>query len=223
MTATLSGTTVVQPTSRPATSLRRPSYRDPRLIAGVLLVTASVVTGAKVVSTFDETVPHYAAARPLAPGDRITPADLAVVDVNLGQAGSRYLPISVPATGLLVTQRVGAGGLLPVDAVAQAGQVGVRPITLPVSSGAVAGLSAGDLVDVWVSVSDPQRSTAFLKPELAVQGAQVKGLSESAALSMSGADRSLTVMVPEERVAELIDAMANNARISVVRASGANR
>lgn len=206
---------------RAATRLRRPSYRDPRLIAGLLLVTASVVTGAKVVSSFDETTPHYVAAHPLAPGDRLSAADLRVVDVNLGPGAPVYLSTAVAAEGLLVTQRVGADGLVPLDAVAQDGEVGQQPVTLAVSSATVAGLVEGDLVDVWVSGPDPEKTSTYLKPQLQVHAAQVKKRGEpTSALTVSGG-RSLTVLVPERKIADLLDAVANNAKISLVAVRGA--
>ena len=207
---------------RAATRLRRPSYRDPRLIVGLLLVAASVVTGARVVSALDETTPHYVAAHPLAPGDRLTATDLRVVDVNLGPGDPVYLSTGVAAEGLLVTQRVGANGLVPLDAVAQDGDVGQQPVTLPVSSAAMAGVVEGDLVDVWVSLPDSEKSASYAKPQLQVRAAQVKRVNEpTSALAVSGTDRSLTVLVPEPRIADLIDAIANNAKISLVAARGA--
>ncbi len=46
-----------------ASRLRAPSWRDSRLLVGVLLVVLSVVLGAVVVARADDRVPVYAAAR----------------------------------------------------------------------------------------------------------------------------------------------------------------
>ena len=43
-----------------ATRLRRPSWRDSRLLVGVLLVLVSTVLGSVVVARADDRVPVYA-------------------------------------------------------------------------------------------------------------------------------------------------------------------
>lgn len=207
------------PVAREATRLRRPSYRDPRLVAGVLLVAGSVVAGTRAVQSFDASTPHYTAARALVPGERLKAADLRVVDVNLGATDSLYLKSAVPADGLLVTRGVGEGGLVPVDSVATGGDVGQQPVTLNVQSAGVSGLNPGDLVDVWVAGVDPDKSSRFLKPSLLVRSAQLRSVGRGgSALTVSGNDAAVSVVVPQARVADLLDASANGARISLVAA-----
>ena len=52
---------------------------------------ASVALGARIVAAADRTVPVYAAASALVPGERLTPDRLTRVDVALGAASSTYL------------------------------------------------------------------------------------------------------------------------------------
>jgi len=68
----------------PASRLRRPSWRDSRLLIGVVLVFASVAIGARVVAASDRTVPVFAAASTLTSGHAINRSDLRVVRVRLG-------------------------------------------------------------------------------------------------------------------------------------------
>ena len=53
------------PSATVARRFQTPSWRDTRLLVGVLLVLVSVVAGAVVVDRADRTVPVYAAARVL--------------------------------------------------------------------------------------------------------------------------------------------------------------
>ena len=52
---------------RPVQRLRKPSWRDSRLIAGVLLVLAATTLGSVVVARADDRVPVYVAADTLLP------------------------------------------------------------------------------------------------------------------------------------------------------------
>src|SRR6187402_1569422 len=67
-----------------AARLRRPGWRDPRLLAGIAMVAASVLLGSWAVRTAQATVPVYVTRAALVPGDRVAAQDLAVVDVRLG-------------------------------------------------------------------------------------------------------------------------------------------
>ena len=82
---------VVEETTE-ARRLRPPSWRDGRLVVGVLLILASVALGVRLVAAADQRVPVFAAARTLVPGERVEAADLARVDVTLGDAAGAYLP-----------------------------------------------------------------------------------------------------------------------------------
>lgn len=149
MTATLHPA----PTALPAPTaarLRRPGWRDPRLLVGVALVAASVVLGATVVSSARGTAPAYVAAHDLVPGDAVTPADLRAVDLNLGGATTRYLTVEhPPAVGAVVTTVVHAGELVPVSAVGTADQVDLRAVSVAVGGTLSERVRTGAAVDVW--------------------------------------------------------------------------
>ena len=79
-----------------ASRLRSPSWRDTRLLVGVLLVLVSTVLGSVVVARADDRVPVYAAKGQVAPGQRLTESDVVRVDVLLGD-GAAGLPARRPA------------------------------------------------------------------------------------------------------------------------------
>jgi len=56
-----------------AARLRKPSWRDSRLVVGLVLVLLSMAIGAKVIASADDTVPMYAAAAALVPGQPVDP------------------------------------------------------------------------------------------------------------------------------------------------------
>jgi hypothetical protein len=149
------------PPSPPAVRLRRPGWRDPRLLLGVMLVAGSVALGSAVVSGAARTVPVYAAAGPLVPGDPVEADALVVREVRLGEAADGYLraDAALPA-GLVAVRTVGAGELVPRAAVADGAALDVRPVAITPDGPLPRGLAEGATVDLWFVPPDAPWSAA---------------------------------------------------------------
>ena len=209
-----------------ASRLRRPGWRDARLLVGLVLVLASVALGSYVVAHADDRQPVYAAAGALVPGRPLTEDDLVRVDVQLGSQATRYLPVGPGlAPDRYVLREVPAGELVPASAVGGREQVEVQPLTLVVDAGAAATLRVGTRVDVYVNPVDPAATGSakrFTGPELALQGVSVAGLPKTSGGlgSSTGADRPIQVMAPTDRVKDIIGAVDLGARVTVVPVAG---
>jgi Flp pilus assembly protein CpaB len=130
----------------------RPAWRDPRLLVGVLLVCASVVVGARVLASADDTVPVLVASRPLAAGERLEAGDADSLRVRFADAedADRYLPADAGVAGSVLLRPVGAGELVPRAALGPPGDAGQVAVPLPVDATRVPGaVRAGSVVDVW--------------------------------------------------------------------------
>src|SRR5690625_3335386 len=111
--------------------VRRPSWRDPRLGVGVLLVAGSVALGSWTVSRADDTVTVYTTATVLSPGDQVDVEDLVATQVQVPALAETYLtPGEEPATGLVVLRTVGEGEMVPLAALGSAQSVQVRTVTV---------------------------------------------------------------------------------------------
>src|SRR4249919_977186 len=131
-----------------AARLRRPSWRDTRLLVGLLIVLGSVALGARVVATADDTAPVYAARVTLPAGTALSPAVLDVIKVRLGPAAGRYLSgIRPPPAGTVLLRTVTAGELVPASAMGRAEALRRRPVGIPVDGALPAGIAPGGLVD----------------------------------------------------------------------------
>lgn len=208
-----------------AQRLRRPSWRDGRLLVGVLLMLASVALGARVISSADHTVPVYAAASALVPGERLTPDRLTRVDVSLGAASGPYLEAAKPLPeGAVVVREVRAGELLPSAALASSEAAARTPVMVPVSSDSARVLTAGSVVDVWVNDKVAANSgglTTYGTPRRMVESAPVGRVPEADATRMSGVGTTgVQVLVPNSGVERLIAAMDQGAKITLVPAAG---
>ncbi|GAB2676123.1 hypothetical protein [Thalassiella azotivora] len=205
----------------PARRLRRPSWRDPRLAVGVVLVLASVVLGVAVVSGADRTSAVWAADSALTPGDEVVRDRLRVVDVRLDDLSTVYLSAEDPLPeGAVVTRHVAAGELLPLSALGGAEDLQQRPVGVPVTGALPAGLGKGSAVDLWVAHPDPERAGAFLAPERLVQSAVVSEVSQSGGALGSGGVTTVQVLVAEAQLAAVLGALANDAVVSVVLVPG---
>lgn len=208
----------VEPVVATARRVQAPSWRDTRLLVGVLLVLASVLAGALVVARADKTAPVYAAARALTPGSALTADDLAVVSVRLEGAGGRYLSAGTRLVpGQVVLRAVASGELVPRSALGSRDQVDLRPVSVPVAADVAEPLGPGVLVDVWVANRDPERgSTSFAAPRQIAAAAEVASRSTRRGSLGSSTASSVQLLLTTELVPKVIQAVDNGSRITLV-------
>ncbi len=202
---------------------RRPLF-DPRLLIGVLLVAASVTAVMGIVAAADRRTIVYAAAAALTPGDRIDVSDLVRRSVALDGADGLYLADGdIPSDGLVVTQPVASGELLPASAVGSSAGVSATSLVLELATRASDAVRPGASVDVWTA--PPARAgsltdaAAPLPPTVLVSGATVVRLvDDEGALAAKPARSAVELLVPRSRVARLLAAIAAGDALAVVPA-----
>lgn len=219
-------TTSAAPGEEPRRAVRRlerPGWRDLRLVIGVLLVLLSVAGGARLVAGLDDSTPVYAAAHDLLPGQPVEEADVVVVTVptRMGESLTHYVDASQPLSeDTYLVRTIRAGELVPASALGTERQALDKTVTVPVDASALGGLSSGSVVDLWVSQRDDDAvGEAYLDPELLLAGAVVDDVPEQGgALGTSLGRASVAVVVPADRVGEVIAAVDQGARITLVPA-----
>jgi Flp pilus assembly protein CpaB len=206
-----------------APRLRRPSWRDTRLLVGVLLVLISVALGARVIAAADSTVEVLAAGRTLPAGSPLAAGDLRVVRVHLGDAAGRYLPAgSPPGTGTVVIRTVSAGELIPRSALGAALPGQERPVVIPLDPAVAAGLTPGARVDVWASAKDRATGSAgYLRPQRLATAVEVFAVSAGGNGLTAAQQSSVQVLVGQPELTGILDALANDSRLAVVPVLGA--
>lgn len=144
--------------STPSPAARRPAtatWRDPRLVIGIVIVAVCVVAGARLFGSADDTVPVWAARADLPSGSSVGPEDLVRREVRFASAAdaNRYVSggTALPQ-GSTLGRAVGAGELLPRSALGAAETGPVVEVPLSVEADAVpASVQTGSVVDVWVT------------------------------------------------------------------------
>jgi len=194
-------------------------WADARFFLGIVLIAASVVGVWLVVAAARQTAPVYVAARTIVAGQRVTAADLRVADAALGAAAPTYLD---PHTGLepdaVATRTIETGELVPLGAVGGAGDVHTTTVVVPSAQDVPESIRAGAAVEVWAA---PQTERGrYDKPRIVVSDATVAAVAHDEAM-VGASTAQLELVIPRSDVAELLDALANGAAVSVVPAGSA--
>ncbi len=207
----------------PATRATTPGWRDPRLWVGVVLVTGSVVAGARILAGADDMTSVWAASSDLVAGQTLTADDLEATRVRFDEAADhdRYLGVDeeLPAA-LTLTRPLSAGELVPAAALGEQAADDTVSLSIAVAPEHVpTDLVRGSRVDVWV-VADrtlAQRrggaAAELVLGDVAVLDAPV--VSDAFA---SATSRQLVLAVPEadeEQLGEVLAAVGDN-RVRVV-------
>ncbi|MEO7059744.1 MAG: hypothetical protein ABI083_08495 [Lapillicoccus sp.] len=209
---------------RPAAKrLQRPSWRDSRLIVGVVLVLLAATLGARAIASADHRVAMYAAGQSLKPGDALSADNLVRVDVQLGDRAGMYLSASagVPS-GRFALRPVADGELVPVSAIGGPEQVGVQSVTVKVDASSVTSLAVGSVVDVWVSPRDPASTQErYLAAVLTISGLSVAGVpTGGGGFAASTGSAAVQLLVPKDKVAAVIGATDQQSRFTLVPVPG---
>jgi hypothetical protein len=225
-----------------ASPRRRRNAPDLRLVLGVLLVVGSVAGVYGIVAAADRRVTVYAAAAALTPGERIDAGDLVQRSVALDGSDRLYLAAGdIPSGGLVVTQPVAKGQLLPTSAVGTAASVRSTSLVLQLATRVSGAVVPGASIDIWAapapdavgtitstdqSSENPQDGedgddpdADATAPTVLVSGATVvKVLDDSGGFSVANSGSLVEVLIPRGRVARLLEAIAQKAALAVVPA-----
>jgi hypothetical protein len=210
----LRGRVVTVPDSPPARRLRRPSWLDPRVAIGVLLIAVSVTAGARVVAASDSSIQVWALARDVASGTVLAPADVEPARVRLFESGPRYLRTAESPAGLAVSRDLRSGELLPAAAVAPSEPAAI--VAVPVQPQNAPALSRGQSVDVWASVKG-------CPPARVLSGVPVQDVrsDRAGALSTSSGAVQVVLRVEPAAAARLVAALGADAVVRLVVLDGA--
>lgn len=215
-----------------AVRLRRPSWRDARLLVGVALILGAAAIGSVVVAGADDRVPMYAAATTLVAGEPVKEDQLVRVDVQLGDSAGTYLSAAAGVPDDAVALRnVRPGELVPREALGSPEDATQQPLVLTVDATSTAALVVGSVVDVYVNPpgeggdGGSAGSSDYAGAELAISRAPVLDLPTGGRGLGGGsaASRAVLVMIPSDEVKALIDQVDGGARITLVPVAGSPR
>lgn len=202
----------------PMMRLRRPRWKDPRLIVGIVLVLASVLMGALLVSRLSATTPVLVARSAIVPGQVLDPAQLTTVELRLGDQRGLYVDaVGAIPEGAVATRTIQAGEMVPQSAVGQPEDISLRPVVIPVGTAVAESVTPGASVELWHTLpasDDAEGSAALLVPD-----AIVRRIDDGSSLGMRS--QTVEVLVPRDSLAAVLQVLAQEERLDVVGIPGA--
>lgn len=213
---------MVPDSSTTAPRLKRPSWKDPRLLVGILLVLASIAGVIFLVGSADRTTEVYAAREGIAVGERLTPENVVPAKVRLGDTEQHYITVEAGLPqDVVAMQRIGKDQLVPRASLGAVDQLNRKPVALNVEQTLPSQAVAGARVDVWVA--QPDAKNGFTEPKLILPGAEIAEVANGSTALGSSKTTVLMVLVEDKQMPALLGAQANEAKISVVWNPGGAR
>jgi hypothetical protein len=197
------------PASPAGVRLERRRWRDPRLIAGVLLVLVSTVGIAWAVSAADDRVAVWVVDADIPAGAPVFSEQLQAIEVQVPEVDA-YWVASEALQGKLVAERdFAAGELLTRAGVTTTDQGDLRNVTLPILRHQMpADLDVGRRVDVYV-VERGVSGEPDGAPRLVLRSAIVAAVDGgSGAFGGTSLEVGVALSIPSEDVAGVLDAQA---------------
>lgn len=196
--------------------ITRPSWKDPRLLLGILIVLASTAGIIALTSTLDKTVPMYVAKSDISLGEQLSVDKLDIAHVKLDSLSQRYLAADPERiAGRRANSLIRVGELIPASAVGLESGTNRRPVSVNLPDELPAAITAGAHVDVWVAAKD-RAANAYQAPTLLLPAAEVTFRVARATGFGGTAGTTVELLVHDEKLADLLEAMANEARITLV-------
>ena len=200
--------------------LRKPRWKDPRLIVGIVLVVASVLLGAVLVSRLSETTAVLVARSAIVPGDPISAEDLETVELRLGEQTDHYVgTLEAIPEGAVALRTIRAGELVPMSAIGQSAEVPLRPVVIPVDAAVAESVVPGATVELWHTAPAAEEG-ADAQARLLVADAVVRRIDEGSSLGMQ--EMSVEVLVPGDSVDEVLEVLSQDERLDVIGIPGAH-
>lgn len=195
--------------------LKPPSWKDPRLLVGVLLVLASVVGVISLVGSADQTTEVYAARDSIAVGEKLTADNVVRAKVRLGETEQHYVTVEAGLPdGLVAVQRIGKNQLVPKESLAAVDALDRKPVAVTIDEALPQQAVAGTRVDVWVALPDARNG--FGEPKLLLPSAEIAQVTAGSTALGSSRNTVLMVLVADSQMPAILGAQANQAKISVV-------
>lgn len=213
-----------------APRLRTPSWRDPRLLFGILLVAGSVVLGSWAVTAGQQTVGIYQVTETLPPGAELSSENLTVVQIRSADVQNNYLMAAddLP-TGQITMRVLGRGEFVPHAAIATTAELEQRPVAVPVGPELSATVQVGSTVDLWFVPQSARSANATSTTSEQLETPQPSELAKGLVVSevtgesgglIAGSGSSVHVLVPQDDLADVLGALAAQGTVSLVPSLG---
>ena len=174
--------------------------KNSRLAMGLALFVIALTAASLISKEANRTVLVWASTGELAHGQVIEQSDLTATSVLLAQTAKNYLSSSAQIVGTTVLNKISAGDLIPVAAIANdvdADNQRLVPLTIEISDLPIA-LSRGDVIDIYAIAKTNAKES--ISPTLLVSAVSIEQVLER---SNSGVVSVLVILENEQVISTL--------------------
>lgn len=189
--------------------------RDPRFIAGVLLIIVSILLTTWIIQRARGGEDVYQLTAPVAQGQPIELSSVSVVSARTGS--NAYLPVGEIPEGAIATRSMSAGELLPRDAVSTAAEQDRRQVVINVATRIPSSVGVGSQVEVWSIDKPTVVEDRQAEPTVIATSAIILAVSEPDATMIEHA-QAVEVSVTEADLAKVLAATGGKGSLVVVPA-----
>jgi hypothetical protein len=176
--------------------------QDPRLWLGIAFIVAAMIIGQLVISSASARVSAVTLNANIAQGSLIRESDVAAVQVSVPSA-QNLMSVPSEVVGKVATTDLFAGDLVSVHSIANGFASDARNVSVPIRAGHLPQVSPGEKVDIWMTPS--LDGVALPGPaSLIIPNAVIAAAPE---FIDAGMDTSVTVLISEDQVQVLVQAM----------------
>ena len=189
-----------------------------RLVIAVSLFAAALISAMALTALGNQSDTYWVASKNLTPGAQINEADLAQVQVSLGDSSSDYLAEDSSPIGTYVLHAIGKGELISINALSDTSRE-MRSEQVPISvrgSDIPSDIELGEAINIyWVPEAMGVQKVG--ESVLVISGAYLRSMDRKSA--NFGTDVALTISVFNREVFALLSATSTG-RLVVVRSNG---
>lgn len=201
-----------------APRMRKPGWRDTRLIIGLLLVLLSVAGVVALIQIADSRQGYWAAATDVSPGTVLTADDFTIVEANLSDSAQHYWPAEeqLPEEFVL-SSTVNAGQLVPRSHVDANATDGRQQIAIRIADQLPPRVEIGSRVDLWIS--EPVESgRGFQAAYLGAESVELAGVYDNTGAFKATAGQTVYLVLDTTQIPAVLDAQVAGAQITLVPA-----
>ncbi|WP_237223753.1 SAF domain-containing protein [Rothia nasisuis] len=202
-----------------APRFKKPGLRDPKLLAGVLIIIFSLLGVIGLIRVTNQTEPYYVASRDIQLGEKVTTDNVQVVEVKLGDSANQYISVDQGlAEGSVAARPMVAGEIIASQALTTDTGDGRRLVTLLLDHYAVSAFEAGDRVDIWVSRKAEVANT-YQDPEVIAEGAEIHSVTAQESIIGGTGMSAVELWVAPEAMPAVLGAANNGSVMNLVPSS----
>ena len=190
-----------------------------RFIVAVSLFAAAIISALSLTALGNRTDSYWVAARNLAPGSEISPDDIYLVKVALGDISSDYISGETSIVGSYLIRAQSAGELIALNEVSDLAPTD-RAQQVPIavlSSDLPTDISIGEAINIYWVPDSAMGGVQIGSPEIVVRQAYIRSLDRKS--SNFSSEVALTISLLDTQIINLLNSTVSG-RLVIVRAAG---